>query len=69
VENVAVIWYILWPFGAFSGHLVNFPLFGTLHQEKSGNPVCLSFKGSHRHANSQNFRLEIQFRNFFVASK
>jgi hypothetical protein len=38
------IWYILWPFGIFSGHLVYFmaiwyifPRFGTMYQEKSGN--------------------------------
>jgi hypothetical protein len=39
------IWYILWLFGIFYGHLVYFmviwyifPRFGKLHQEKSGNP-------------------------------
>jgi hypothetical protein len=39
------IWYILWPFGIFYGHLVYimaiwyiFPRFGILYQEKSGNP-------------------------------
>jgi hypothetical protein len=38
------ICYILWPFGIFYGHLVyfvviwyNFPRFGMLYQEKSGN--------------------------------
>jgi hypothetical protein len=44
-------WYILWPFGIYHGHLVHFwlfvnlmaichlfPRFGTLCQEKSGNP-------------------------------
>jgi hypothetical protein len=30
---------ILWPFGIFCGHLVYFPRFGILYQEKSGNPV------------------------------
>jgi hypothetical protein len=39
-----VIWYILWPIGIFSGHvayghLVYFFGFGTLYQEKSGNPA------------------------------
>jgi hypothetical protein len=45
------IWNILWPFGIYYGHseywnsnlcsvnLVYFPHFGTLYQEKSGNPV------------------------------
>jgi hypothetical protein len=34
-----VIWYILWPFGIFYGHLVYFsPRFGTLNRENSGNP-------------------------------
>jgi hypothetical protein len=35
---VMAIWYILWPFGIFYGHLVFFPRFGFLYQEKSGNP-------------------------------
>jgi hypothetical protein len=29
-----VIWYILWPFLIFCGHLVYFSRFGMLHQEK-----------------------------------
>jgi hypothetical protein len=29
---------ILWPFDLFYSHLVYFPRFGMLHQEKSGNP-------------------------------
>jgi hypothetical protein len=29
---------ILWPFHIFCGHLVYFPRFGILYQEKSGNP-------------------------------
>jgi hypothetical protein len=29
---------ILWPFGKFCGHLVYFPRFGILCQQKSGNP-------------------------------
>jgi hypothetical protein len=41
-----VIWYILWPFDIFYGHLVGnvvvicyiFPRFGILCQEKSGDP-------------------------------
>jgi hypothetical protein len=39
------IWYILWSFGTFCGHLVHFVVtwyifshFGILYQEKSGNP-------------------------------
>jgi hypothetical protein len=43
------IWYILWPFGIFCGHLayllyvhlVYFSRFGMLDQEKSGNPDWL----------------------------
>jgi hypothetical protein len=35
------VWYILWPFGIFYGYLVYFSRFGTLYQEKSGNPVPL----------------------------
>jgi hypothetical protein len=38
-------WYILWLFGIFNGHLLQFvviwyifPRFGILYQEKSGNP-------------------------------
>jgi hypothetical protein len=30
---------ILWPFDIFCGHLVYFPRFGILYQEKSGNPA------------------------------
>jgi hypothetical protein len=33
------IWYILWPFGIFYGHLVYFSHFGLLYYEKSGNPA------------------------------
>jgi hypothetical protein len=50
LEFVTALWYILWPFGTFYGHLVIlwqlgifFPRFGLLCQEKSGNPdqrVC-----------------------------
>jgi hypothetical protein len=32
-------WFILWPFGTFSGHLVYFFRFGMLCREISGNPV------------------------------
>jgi hypothetical protein len=32
------VWYILKPFGIFSGYLVYFPRFGMLQHEKSGNP-------------------------------
>jgi hypothetical protein len=31
-------WYILLPFGIFSGYLVYFHHFGMLYQNKSGNP-------------------------------
>jgi hypothetical protein len=34
-----VIWYILWSFGIFCGHLVHFSRFGMFYREKSGNPV------------------------------
>jgi hypothetical protein len=34
-----VVCYILWPFVIFCGRLLYFPHFGTLNQEKSGNPV------------------------------
>jgi hypothetical protein len=33
------IWHILWPFGKFYGYSVHFSSFGTLYQEKSGNPA------------------------------
>jgi hypothetical protein len=33
------IWYILWPFGIFFGHLVYFSRFGKSQQGKSGNPA------------------------------
>jgi hypothetical protein len=53
-----VIWYILWPFGiGICGHLVHlmviwyiFPRFGTLYQEKSGNPASSSFPSSGENA-------------------
>jgi hypothetical protein len=32
------IWYILRPFVTFYGYLVHFSRFGTLQQDKSGNP-------------------------------
>jgi hypothetical protein len=32
------IWYILRPFGTFCVDLVHFSGFGTMYQEKSGNP-------------------------------
>jgi hypothetical protein len=35
LEYFTAIWYILWPFGNL---LYNFPLFGILCEEKSGNP-------------------------------
>jgi hypothetical protein len=43
------IWSILWPLEIFYGHLVyfvaiwyNFPRFGILDQEKSGNPGLIT---------------------------
>jgi hypothetical protein len=39
-EYFTAIWYHLYPFGIFCGHLVHFPHFGMLYQEKSGNPVA-----------------------------
>jgi ABC-type dipeptide/oligopeptide/nickel transport system permease component len=36
--NSPTFWYILWLFYLFCGHLVYFPRFGMLYQEKSGNP-------------------------------
>jgi hypothetical protein len=38
------IWYTLEPFAMFSGHLLYFPHFGTLYQEKSGNPGVTRFR-------------------------
>jgi hypothetical protein len=37
------IWYSLWPFGIFCGHLGIFSHFGMLYQEKSGNPGLRTF--------------------------
>jgi hypothetical protein len=36
-EHFTTIWYVRWPFGVFCVHLVHFPRFGMLYQEKSGN--------------------------------
>jgi hypothetical protein len=51
--HFTVIWYILWPFGIFCGHLVYvmviwniFPHFGILYLEKSGNPADSRIKAS-----------------------
>jgi hypothetical protein len=38
LEQIMVLWYILWPFGNFLAIWYVFPRFGTLCQEKSGNP-------------------------------
>jgi hypothetical protein len=35
---IMAIWDILWPFGTFCVCLVHFSGFGTMYQEKSGNP-------------------------------
>jgi hypothetical protein len=40
MEYFTVIWYILWPFGNVVVIWYIFPRFGTLCQEKSGNPAC-----------------------------
>jgi hypothetical protein len=37
-EYFMPILVFLWPVGMFCGHVVYFPRFGKLHQEKSGNP-------------------------------
>jgi hypothetical protein len=49
-----VIWYILWSFGIFYGHLVYFVViwyiffrFGMLYQEKSGNPDSTTITLTH----------------------
>jgi hypothetical protein len=36
---VVAIWYLLWLFGIFLVIWYIFPVFGTLYQEKSGNPA------------------------------
>jgi hypothetical protein len=38
LESFSEIWEIVWPFGTFCVHLVDFPFFGIMYQEKSGNP-------------------------------
>jgi hypothetical protein len=38
LEYFTAIWYNLWPFGIVCVHLVHFSGFGSMHQEKSGNP-------------------------------
>jgi hypothetical protein len=37
LEYFMTIWYVSWPFCIFCGHLVFFPCFGMLYQEKSAN--------------------------------
>jgi phosphotransferase system glucose/maltose/N-acetylglucosamine-specific IIC component len=34
--------FILWQFGTFCGHLLNYPHFGILSQEKSGSSAAKS---------------------------
>jgi hypothetical protein len=41
------IWNILWRFGIFYDHLVHFPGFGIMYQEKSGNPALNPRVGMH----------------------
>jgi hypothetical protein len=36
IGKFMTIWSILWPVGIFCAHLVYFPRFGILYQEKSG---------------------------------
>jgi hypothetical protein len=36
-------WFIVWPFGNFEVMWYISPLFGTLYQDKSGNPGLLNF--------------------------
>jgi hypothetical protein len=38
-EYFTDIWDVLWPFGTFCVHMVHFPNFCIMYQEKSGNPV------------------------------
>jgi hypothetical protein len=40
LEYFMTIWSILRPLEIFYGHLVYFPRFGILYQEKSGNPAA-----------------------------
>jgi hypothetical protein len=44
LEYFIDIWDILWPFGTFCVHLVYFSVLGFVHQEKSGNPVCIQVR-------------------------
>jgi hypothetical protein len=46
--NITAIWYILWSFGDFVGIWNIFPRFGTLWQEKSGNPGLSFYNGKRR---------------------
>jgi hypothetical protein len=39
------IWYILWPFGTFCGHLVHLNRFGMLCRKKSGSPGRIVVQG------------------------
>jgi hypothetical protein len=64
------IWYVLWSFGIFYGHLVYFvviwyifPRFGTLYQEKSGNPGI----GSRGRGKKVSLWGEKKFAPFFAA--
>jgi hypothetical protein len=54
---------ILWPFGIYCGHLVNFPRFGMLYLEKSGNP------GSEIEMNSKFQISKMQFCAFLLFSE
>jgi hypothetical protein len=45
LEYFMAIWNILLPFGIFYSHLVYFPRFVKLHQEKSGNHVSVTLYG------------------------
>jgi hypothetical protein len=49
LDDFTAIWYILWPFGIFHGHLVYFPPFSMLHQEKSHRPGQMSYFHTENH--------------------
>jgi hypothetical protein len=52
---LTAIWYILWPFGVFYGHLVHFPALLFCAKKKSGNPDLHSLTDKSDH----NFRTKL----------
>jgi hypothetical protein len=44
LENLAVIWYTLLPFGIFRGHLENNSRFGMLYQKNLATLTCTEAK-------------------------